>query len=193
MTTLLTEAFVLGGRTVVIYGLVLVMVKLMGKREVGQLSPLDFVVGVMIGSLAALPMMNVEIPLLPALVPIVVLAGLEILASVLALNNYRIRRFVEDKPTIIIRGGSIIKENMAKVRLNMDDLKQELRKHGIADINEVEEGTLESVGTFTIIKKKQNQPLTPADLQAASMDNIDLLIGAFASKARSDLKTLLDR
>jgi uncharacterized membrane protein YcaP (DUF421 family) len=193
MTHLLNDALVLGGRAVVIYFVVLVMVKLMGKREVGQLSPLDFVVGVMIGSVAALPMENARIPFIPALVPIVVLAGLEILVSVLALNSYRIRRFVEDKPTILISDGSIIKENMAKVRMNIDDLKQELRLHGIVDINEVEEGTLESGGGFSVIKKKENQPLTPADLQTASLNNLDQLIGVFASKARSDLRILLDR
>jgi uncharacterized membrane protein YcaP (DUF421 family) len=193
MMHLFNEGLVLGGRAVIIYFVVLIMVKLMGKREVGQLSPLDFVVGVMIGSVAALPMENSQIPFIPAMVPIVVLAGLEILVSVLALNSYRVRSFVEDKPTIIISDGRIIKENMAKVRMNIDDLKQELRKQGIADINVVEEGTLESGGSFSIIKKKENKPLTPADLQTASLNNLDQLIGVFASKARSDLRVLLDR
>jgi uncharacterized membrane protein YcaP (DUF421 family) len=193
MITLLKEALVLGGRAVVIYFLVLVMVKLMGKREVGQLTPLDFVVGIMIGSVAALPMEDAQIPFLPAMVPIVVLAGLEIIFSVLALNSKKIRLFVEDKPTIIISDGRLIKENMAKTRMNIDDLKQELRKQGVADINEVEEGTLETGGTFSVIKKKEYQPLTLADLQATSMHNLDQVIGVFASKARRDLQALLDR
>lgn len=193
MEATFTKALILGGRAVVIYVLVLVMVKLMGKREVGQLSSLDFVVGVMIGSVAAIPMEDAQIPLLPALVPIVVLAGMEIIVSVLSLNNYKIRRFVQDKPTIVINDGRLIKENMAEIRMNSDELKQELRKYGIADINEVEEGTLESGGTFTVIKKKEKQPLTKADLQTTSLHTLDQLIGAYALKSRHDLESLLDR
>ena len=134
------------------------MVKLMGKRHVGQLSPLDFVVGVIIGSVAAAPMVDLELSSLPTIVPIIILGLLEVLASVLALNNPKIRLFLEDMPAVIIKDGQIIKENMAKVRMNIDDLKQELRKLGVADINEIKEGVLESCGTFSIIKKKEYQP-----------------------------------
>lgn len=189
----LLESLHLGGRTIAIYIVAVIMVKLMGKREVGQLSPLDFVVGVIIGSVASAPMVDVELPLIPTLVPLVVLSGLEILASVLSLNNKKARRFLEDKPAIIVRDGQIDKDNMAKVRMNMDDLKQELRKYGVVDINQVEEGTLESGGSFTVILKKEFQPLTPNDLKTISMNNIDQIIGAYALKARSDLESLLDR
>jgi len=193
MEKVLLESLFLGGRAVVVYLVAVIMVKLMGKREVGQLTPLDFVVGVIIGSVASAPMVDIELPLLPTIIPLVVLGGLEILASVLALNNYKARRFLEDKPTIIVRDGRIIKENMAKVRMNIDDLKQELRKCGVADINEVEEGTLEGCGTFTVIKKKEYQPLTRNDLEHVSLHNLDKIISAYALKARTDLEELLNR
>jgi uncharacterized membrane protein YcaP (DUF421 family) len=189
----LLESLHLGGRTVVIYIVAVIMVKLMGKREVGQLSPLDFVVGVIIGSVASAPMVDVELPLIPTLIPLVVLGGLEILASVLALNNKKVRRFLEDRPAIVVRDGQIIKDNMAKIRMNMDDLKQELRKYGVVDINQVEEGSLESCGTFTVILKKEYQPLTLNDLKTTSLNNLDQVIGAYALKARSNLENILDR
>ncbi|MCL5982596.1 MAG: DUF421 domain-containing protein [Firmicutes bacterium] len=191
MPSLGLDALILGGRAVIIYFLVLVMVRLMGKREVGQLSPFDFVVGVMIGSVAALPMEDAQLPFLPALVPILVLTGLEILMSTLAMHNSKIRMLIEDKPTVIISDGEIIKENMTQVRMNIDDLKQELRKSSIVDINEVEEGTLERCGTFTVIKKKEHLPLTQTDLQNTTLHNLDQVTGAYALKARTNLESLL--
>lgn len=190
---ILLESLHLGGRTVAIYIVAFIMVKLMGKREVGQLSPIDFVVGVIIGSIASAPMVDIELPLIPTLVPLIVLGGLEILTSVLSLNNKKARQLLEDSPAIVVRDGQIIKDNMTKIRMNIDDLKQELRKYGVVDINQVEEGTLESGGTFTVVLKKEFQPLTLNDLKTTSLNNLDQVIGAYAQKARSDLQSLLDQ
>jgi len=191
MPPLLLDGLILGGRAVIIYALVLVMVRLMGKREVGQLSSFDFVVGVMIGSVAALPMEDARLPFLPALVPIIVLAGLEILVSTFALHSVRLRKLVEDKPTIIISDGELIPENMRKVRMNIDDLKQELRKRGIVKVSTVKEGTLESSGTFSVVLKKEEMPLTASDLQTTTLHNLDRLFEVYALKARAELHHLL--
>jgi uncharacterized membrane protein YcaP (DUF421 family) len=191
MPPLLTDGLILGGRAVIIYAVVLLMVKLMGKREVGQLSPFDFVVGVMIGSVAALPMEDARLPFLPALVPIIVLAGLEILVSTAALHSVRFRKLVEDKPTILVSDGELIPGNMRKVRMNIDDLKQELRKHGVADVSKVKEGTLESSGTFSVILKKEYMPLTADELQTATLHNLDRLFNVYARKSRAGLQHLL--
>jgi uncharacterized membrane protein YcaP (DUF421 family) len=190
---ILLDSLHMGGRAVAIYLVAVIMVKLMGKREVGKLSPLDFVVAVIIGSVAAAPMVDLDLPLLPALIPLVVLAGLEILAAVLALNNKKVRRFLEDTPTIIIRDGQVLKKNMADVRMNMDDLKQVLRISGVVDINQVEEGTLETGGGFSVLKKKEYQPLTINDLQTVSLHNLDQVLNMYARKAKSDLEALVNR
>lgn len=191
MTPLLLDALILGGRAVIIYAVVLLMVKLMGKREVGQLSPFDFVVGVMIGSVAAIPMENARLPFLPALVPIIVLAGLEILVSTLALHSVKFRKLVEDKPTILISEGKLLPDNMRRVRMNIDDLKQELRKHGVVDISEVKEGTLESSGNFSLILKKVHMPLTADDLQTTTLHNLNRLFEFYSLKARAEVQHLL--
>jgi uncharacterized membrane protein YcaP (DUF421 family) len=80
---------------------------------------------------------------------------------------------------------------MRKVRMNIDDLKQELRKEGIVNINEVKEGTLESSGTFSVILKKEHMPLTVNDLQATTLHNLDRLFALYALKARAETQRLL--
>ncbi len=77
--------------------------------------------------------------------------------------------------------------------MNIDDLKQELRKLGIADINEVEEGVLESGGTFSVIKKKEHQPLTPQDLQTVTLHNLDRVVRSHLHKNRADLKIMVEQ
>ncbi|MBT9174091.1 MAG: hypothetical protein DDT21_02502 [Syntrophomonadaceae bacterium] len=191
MPPILLDGLILGGRAVIIYAVILLMVKLMGKREVGQLSPFDFVVGVMIGSVAAIPMEDARLPFLPSLVPIIVLAGLEILVSTFALHNVKFRKLVEDKPTILVSDGKLLPENMRKVRMNIDDLKQELRKHGIVNINEVKEGTLESSGDFSVILKKEHIPLTASDLQTTTLHNLNRLFEVYAVQAHGELQHLL--
>lgn len=193
MAALLSQSLALGGRAVAVYLVTVLMVKLMGKREVGQLSALDFVVGVIIGSVAAAPMVDLELPVIPALIPIVVLGSMEILASIISMKNYKFRYFVEDKPTILISDGKIIEKNLKDVRMTFDELKQELRKYGVADINEVEEGTLESGGSFTVIKKKEFLPLTENTIRNVSLHNLDQIIDAYALKARADLQEVIDR
>lgn len=188
---MLLEALKLGGRTAAVYLVTIIMVKLMGKREIGQLSPMDFVVGVIIGSVAAAPMVDLELSLLPTLVPIILLGVLEIVAAQLVLKSLKFRLFLEDKPTVLIRNGKILMQNLTHVRMNLDDVKQELRAQGVANINEVAEGTLESDGTFSIIKKPEAQPLTPQNLQAASRQNVEQLLALHAQKAHLELKRYL--
>jgi uncharacterized membrane protein YcaP (DUF421 family) len=191
MPPLVLDGLILGGRAVIIYTVVLLMVKLMGKREVGQLSPFDFVVGVMIGSVAALPMEDARLPFLPALVPIFVLAGLEILVSTVALHSVKFRKLVEEKPALLVSNGELLPENMRRVRMNIDDLKQELRKHGVVNISEVQEGTLESSGNFSVILKKKHMPLTADDLQTTTLHNLNRLFEVYAVKAHTELEHLL--
>ncbi|MCR3921620.1 MAG: DUF421 domain-containing protein [Firmicutes bacterium] len=193
MPEILAEAAKLGARTLAIYAVAIIVVKLMGKRELGQLSPMDFVVGVIIGSVASAPMVDLDLPLLPTLVPLLILGGLEIVASTISLKNRKFRLFIEDKPTIIIRDGHILKKNMDDVRMNIDDLKQELRKNGIDDINEVKEGTLESGGAFSIIKKQEYQPITPQSLQTQTLHILDRAVNSYAQKTRQDLQAIMEQ
>lgn len=151
-------------RTILIYFIVLVVVRLMGKREIGQLSPFDFVVAIMIAELAVIPMESPGIPLWHGIIPLLILAFLEIAISYIALHSHRVRSFLDGEPQIIIKNGQILKKEMRKSRYNLDDLMAQLREKGYPNIKDVEFGILETSGELSIIPKSQKRPLTPADI-----------------------------
>ncbi len=151
-------------RTVTIYFVVLLAVRLMGKRELAQLSPFDFVVAIIIAELAALPMEQKNIPLWEVFIPLCVLVILEIGISYLALKSERARRWIYGSPTVVITQGKIIDTNMRKLRYNTDDLLSQLRDKGIFDVSDVEYAIMEVPGTLSIIPKARKRPVTPEDL-----------------------------
>jgi len=151
-------------RTILIYFLVLVVVRLMGKREIGQLSPFDFVVAIIIAELAAMPMEATDIPLWHSIVPLLVLGVLEVLMSYATLFSQFIRGLVYGRPQIIIRNGRLQRHEMRKARYNLDDLLAQLREKDIVNVSDVEFAVLETSGKLSVIPRSQKRPLTPADL-----------------------------
>lgn len=152
-------------RTVVIYFFVLLVVRLMGKREVGQLSPFDLVVAIIMAELAAIPMEATDIPLWHGIVPVLTLGVLEVGFSYLALKNRKIRLLIDGKAQVIVKNGRLMTEEMRRSRYNLDDLLSQLREAGLADINDVEFAVLETSGKLTVLPRSQKRPVTPADLQ----------------------------
>lgn len=151
-------------RTVLIYFLVLVIVRLMGKREIGQLSPFDFVVAIIIAELAAIPMETTGIPLWKAILPMLTLAVLEVFLSYLALHSPFLRKILDGQPQVVIKNGRIIKSELRKARYNLNDLLAQLREKGIVNVSDVEFGILETSGKLSVIPKSQKRPVTPEDL-----------------------------
>lgn len=151
-------------RTILIYFIVLLVMRLMGKREIGQLSPFDFVVAIMIAEVAAMPMEQPEIPLLRGLAPLFVLAALEIAFSYAALHNRWLRHFVCGTPQVIIRDGQILHREMRRARYNLDELLSQLREKGYPDPAEVAEAVLENSGELSVIPKSECRPVTREDL-----------------------------
>lgn len=151
-------------RTIVIYFAVLVIVRLMGKREIGQLSTLDFVVAIILAELAAIPMGSVTIPIWHGIVPLVTLGFLEVLFSYLALINRPLRKMFYGSPQIIIENGHLLKHEMRASRYNLDDLLSQLREKGFYNIEDVEYAILEPSGRLSVIPKSQKRPVTPEDL-----------------------------
>lgn len=155
-------------RTVLIYFIVLVVIRLMGKREIGQLSPFDFVVAIMIAELAITPMEAPDIPLWHGIIPLLVLAALEITISYLALHSHTLRGFLDGRPQVIIKNGQVLKKEMRKSRYNLDDLMAQLRDKGYPNIEDVEFGILETSGKLSVIPKSQKRAITPADVGACT-------------------------
>ncbi len=137
----------------------------MGKRELGKLSPFDFVVSIMIAEIAAIPMEDSDIPLHHGVVPIVTLVILQISLSFLTLHSETIRRWINGRPNIVIQNGKVQVSEMEKVRLNMNDLLAHLREKGIFDLADVEFALLESSGKLSVLPKSQKRFLTPEDMK----------------------------
>ncbi len=151
-------------RTVLIYFIVLLVVRLMGKREIGQFSPFDFVVAIIIAELAAIPMESTDIPLWRGIIPLVTLGVLEVLLSYLALHSPFLRRLLDGEPQVVIRNGRVVKDELRRARYNLNDLLAQLREKGIINVCDVEFGVLETSGKLSVIPKSQKRPVTPEDL-----------------------------
>ncbi|NMB25226.1 MAG: DUF421 domain-containing protein [Firmicutes bacterium] len=152
------------GRTLIFYAVLLFLLRIMGKREIGSLSPFDLVVTIMIAELAALPMENPDVTLVDGLVPILTLTVAEIVVSYATLKSESLRILLTGSPSIIIRGGELIESEMRRVRYNLSDLMLQLRLKGVSNIADVEVAILETNGELSVILKSQYRPVVPADL-----------------------------
>lgn len=146
------------------YFMALLMIRVLGKRALGELGPFDFVVMTGVGHTVVSVALDKSIPYYEGIVILFTLAVLEYLMGFLALKNQRFSDLLTGRPVVLIDNGRIIKENLAREKFNIDDLLQELRKKGISDVDEVHKGILESCGGFTAILKEEDQPVSRRDL-----------------------------
>lgn len=144
-------------RTIITYILVLIAVRIMGKRQVGQLEPGELVVTLMISDLATIPLSHVSIPLLHGIVPIFTLIIAEATISFFDLKSRKFRKFMSGMPIVIIKDGKVCEKEMEKLRFNFDDLLEMLRMQGNTDINEIKYAILETSGNLSIIPKTRTK------------------------------------
>lgn len=152
-------------RTVILYFMALVVIRLMGKRQIGQLQPFEIVITVMISDLAAMPMQDNRIPLAFSAIPMVVLVILQILSSTAQLKSEKARELLSGKPTIIIEHGRIDMDALKEERININDLLEELRLKNFYNIKEIEYAILETSGQLSIIPKTNLTFATKEDLK----------------------------
>ncbi len=151
-------------RTLFMYVFVLAMTRIMGKREIGQLSPFDLVVAIMIADLAAMPLEERHIHIHDAVVPIAVLGAAEVAFAFIALRSDKARAIISGRSTIVMRDGHILEGNLRESRYNLDDLLAGLREKNVSNIQDVEFAVLEESGRLSVIMKSQARPVTPRDL-----------------------------
>lgn len=151
-------------RTMIIYLTVLVVMRLMGKREVGQLSAFDLIVAIMIAEVAVFPMEDLNIPLFIGLIPMFVLASMQILIAYLLLHSRTMRKIIEGSPSVLISEGKIMEREMRKQRYNINELLEQLREHDVFDVADVEYAILEASGKLSVIKKPAKRTVIPADM-----------------------------
>lgn len=162
-------------RAIGMYFLALLMIRLLGKRALGELGPFDFVVMTGVGHTVVSVALDKSIPFYEGIVILVTLALLEYFMGYVALKNARIGNLITGYPVVLIDDGKIVRENLGKEKFNVDDLLQELRKQGIRDIREVDKGILESCGGFSVILKEEDETVTRRDLGIKGSDENSLL------------------
>jgi uncharacterized membrane protein YcaP (DUF421 family) len=150
-------------RTLFFYVLILIIFRLMGKREIGELSILDLVVFVMIGEMAIVSIENPKRQLMETVIPMVLLMLIQLGLATISLKSKRFRDLVDGKPTIIINRGKIDEKAMRKQRYNFDDLLTQLREKDIRSIGDVEFAILESSGSLSVIEKNFNSDGKPKE------------------------------
>ena len=151
-------------RTLILYIFVVFAVRLMGKRQVGELQPSELVVTILISELAAIPMQDFGTPIVNGIIPILTLVTAEMLLSFIMLKSTRLRFLFTGKPSVLIRAGHPCQKEMGKLRCTIDDLMEELRLLGIRDISEVETAIMETNGKLSIFKKTGLDPATPSEM-----------------------------
>ena len=150
-------------RTVILYLLVLVIMRLMGKREIGQLQPFELAIAIMIADLASVPMANVGIPITSGIVPILALLVMHLIISNLNLKSIALRKFMCGKPTILIYRGKIDEKALKKEKFTINELQERLRGNNVFSIGDVEYAILETSGQITVIQKPDKRTTIPAD------------------------------
>lgn len=152
-------------RTGILYFTIVIALRIMGKRQLGELGPGELVAAVMISDLATTPMQDPGIPLLYGIIPVLTLLSLEMLLSEIASHSARFRELLSGKPCMVIENGVINQKAMRKNRYTPDDLQESLRQNGITDIMTVMSGVLEPDGTLSILLKPEEMPVTLKDLK----------------------------
>ncbi|MBE7025532.1 MAG: DUF421 domain-containing protein [Ruminococcaceae bacterium] len=146
-------------RTIILYFAVILAMRIMGKRQIGEMQPFELVVTLMLSDLAAVPMQETGIPLLAGLIPICGLVVLEVVLSFLSLKSKRARSFLLGRPAILIRNGKLDEAEMRRLRVNIDDIEDELRKKDIKSVDEVEIAILETDGNLSAFPKADGDSL----------------------------------
>lgn len=154
-------------RTIILYILIIAGVRLMGKRQVGELEPSELVLSLIIADLASVPMQDYGIPLLAGVVPILTLLAVTMILSVLTMKSVKFRALLCGRPSIIVRNGTLDQGEMAKTRLTLDELLEELRCKGYTDLSQIKYAILETNGLLSVLPYANQKPPTARDLKVS--------------------------
>ena len=157
-------------RTVVLYLVVILCMRIMGKRQVGELQPSDLVVTILISELASVPIQDLNRPITSGVIAIFVLVLLELLLSTLTLKSMFVRKIFEGKASIVIKNGIIDQKMMKKLRITIDDLLEGLRQTGAFSPDDVDFAIMETNGKLSVMLKSKYEPVTKKDMKIKEKD-----------------------
>lgn len=144
-------------RTIMVYFVVLFVMRLMGKREVGKLSILDLIISIMIAETAVFVLEDIHRPFFEGLIPLLTLVLIQIIIAYISLKSRKVRLWFDGKPSFLIANGQLDREEMKKQRYNLDDLMLQLRQKDVNSVADVEFAILETTGKLTVIEKDENK------------------------------------
>lgn len=150
-------------RSIVLYIIVLIVMRLMGKREIGQLQPFELAISIMIADLAAVPMAEIGIPISNGIIPILGLLVMHLIISFINLKSMKVREILCGKPAILIYRGKIDEKVLKKERFTLNELQERLRSSNVVNLGDVEYAILETSGQVTVIQKPDKRTTTPKD------------------------------
>ena len=151
-------------RAIIIYVVIIIAVRLMGKRQVGELKPHELVITILISAIAVIPLEENSMPLANCLVPILLFVSLEIIMSVISMKSLWFRNLLQGRPIFIIRQGKLDQKKLKQLRLTMDDVVDALRQKDVFDISQVEDAVIETNGSISVLPKAEHQPITASDI-----------------------------
>lgn len=150
-------------RSIILYLLVLIVMRLMGKREIGQLQPFELAISIMIADLATIPMADTGIPITNGIVPILGLLVMHLLISLINMKSIQARQIICGKPRILIYRGKIQQEALIKERFTINELEERIRSQNVVNLGDVEYAILETSGQITVIEKPNKRNTIPED------------------------------
>ncbi len=158
-------------RTVIIYVILTLTMRIMGKRQLGELDVSELVITILLSEIATTPITNPDRPLIEAFVPIATLVTLEVLSSLLILKVPFFKMILSSKPAVIIKRGEIDFKMMKRVRISLEELVSQVRQNGIYDLHEVDYAILEENGKMSVIPKNIHRQPDKADMNIKCLDN----------------------
>ena len=151
-------------RAIILYIIVLIVMRLMGKREIGQLQPFELAISIMIADLASVPMTELGIPITNGIIPILGLLIMHMLISIINMKSLKMRTIMSGQPSLLIYRGKIDEKVLRKERLTLNELEEKLRSNNVFNLGDVEYAILETNGEVTVIQKPEKRNVIAEDL-----------------------------
>ncbi len=150
-------------RAALLYLVLILVVRLMGKRQIGQMEPMEFVVTMLVANLASVPMQDGGIPLFSGLIPILTVLGIQLILSFLSMRSMGLRRLLCGKPVILMENGNILQNNLRRTGVTLDELTSHLRQHDVLDPRTVQYAILETDGNLSVFPYPKEKPASAGD------------------------------
>lgn len=156
-------------RSLIIYTATMLSIRLMGRRQIGELQPSEFAITIIISNIATISIENLDIPLMFGIVPMIIIVIIDVLVSYIGLKSRNFRKMISGKPKVIITNGKIDQVQLNKLRYTIDDVMESLRGQGIFDLSEIQFAIVETTGKISFYQKYQSRNVTNEDLHLQSV------------------------